>query len=121
VSARAERWKAAWESRDADRVAALYLPDATHASSLVPRLFPQPDGEAVLRGVETIREYARLALARFTELRFAIENVVEDSDRTAIEYRRHSNLDVAKPSHVLELIEWSGDRIRAVRVFHFGS
>ena len=120
MSERAERWKRAWESRDVERVAALYEEGATHRSSLVPRLYPElpADRDGTLRGVAEIREYARRGLSRFTELRFEIDLVVESGDATAIEYRRHSNLDVERPAHVLELIEWSGEKIRAVRVYH---
>lgn len=47
------------------------------------------------------------------------ESSTESSSRAAIEYRRHSNVDGANPAHVLELVEWGGALIKAVRVFHF--
>ncbi|HYL58598.1 MAG TPA: nuclear transport factor 2 family protein [Candidatus Acidoferrales bacterium] len=118
VSARVEAWKLAWESRDAARVAALYAPDSTHESALVPQIYPEL-GRTTLHGPAEITEYARRGLARYRELRFAIISVVESGDRAAVEYRRHSNLDGANPKHVMELIEWRGDLIAAVRVFHF--
>jgi ketosteroid isomerase-like protein len=117
TSARVEGWKAAWESRDAAAVAALYAPDATHASALIAQIYPEL-GRLVLRGRHEIAVYARRGLARFTELRFEILTVTETGDRAAVEYRRHSNVDGANPKHVLELIEWRGDLISAVRVFH---
>lgn len=117
MSERVDRWKEAWESRDAERVAALYASDATHASAVVARIFPEAGG-AVLHGVEQIREYARRGFSRFTHLRFEILTVTEASGRSAVEYRRHSNLDGDQPAHVLELLEWNGDRLQAVRVFH---
>ncbi len=73
----------------------------------------------VLRGRHEIAVYARRGLARFTELRFEILTVTESGDRAAVEYRRSSNIDGANKPHVLELIEWRGDLISAVRVFHF--
>jgi hypothetical protein len=112
------RWQAAWESRDADRVATLYLEDATHASARVAAVFPDL-GTTVLRGVSQIREYARRALARFSSLRFEILTVTEGPIRSAVEYDRHSNLD-EHPARVLELIEWRSELIAAVRVFHYG-
>lgn len=117
-SARVEAWKAAWESRDPATVAALYAPDATHESALIARLYPEL-GRLSLHGRHEIAVYARRGLARFTELRFEILTVTESDDRAAVEYRRHSNIDGANPVHVLELIEWRGDLISAVRVFHF--
>ena len=119
-SARVEAWKAAWESRDAAAVAALYAPDATPASALIAQIYPEL-GRLVLRGRHEIAVYARRGLARFTELRFEILTVTETGDRAAVEYQRHSNVDGANPKHVLELIEWRGDLISAVRVFHFHS
>ena len=118
VSARVDAWKAAWESRDAARVVALYAPDATHQSALVAQIYPEL-GRVTLHGPAEIAEYARRGLSRYTELRFAIISVVESGARAAVEYRRHSNLDGANPKHVMELIEWRGELISAVRVFHF--
>ncbi len=117
VSARVTRWKEAWESLDANRVAALYASTATHTSGLVPQLMPETQSTS-LHGVEQIREYARRALARYSQLRFDVRSATENEDFSAIEYLRHSNLDGASPRHVVELIEWQGSRIRAVRVFH---
>jgi ketosteroid isomerase-like protein len=117
-SARVEEWKSAWESRDPATVAALYAPDATHESALIAQIYPEL-GRLVLRGRHEIAVYARRGLARFTEIRFEILTVTESDDRAAVEYRRHSNIDGANPAHVLELIEWRGGLISAVRVFHF--
>ena len=118
MSTRVDDWKAAWESRDVERIVALYAPDATHASHLVPRFLPEAGG-AVCRGREQIAEYFRRALGRFRELRFALATVTEDATRSAVEYHRHSDVDGANPKHVLELLEWRGGVLSAVRVFHF--
>jgi len=118
MSARVERWRAAFESRDVERVIALYEPAATHASALVSRLYPEVGGSE-LRGAAQIREYLRRALERYSWLRFEVLSVTETADRSAVEYLRQSDVDGSHPAHVLELIEWGGDHIRAVRVFHF--
>jgi nuclear transport factor 2 (NTF2) superfamily protein len=118
MSTRVDVWKAAWESRDVARIAAMYAPDATHASELVTRLLPEAGGP-VCRGREQIAEYFRRALGRYRELRFELDTVTEDATRSAVEYHRHSDVDGANPRHVLELLEWRGDLLSAVRVFHF--
>lgn len=117
ISARVKAWKEAWESRDIDRVAALYAPSARHQSAKVTAIYPElRRGHLVSR--DEIREYARRAFERFTELRFEISATIEDRDRAAVEYHRHSNLDAANPQHVLEWIEWRDGLITDVRVFH---
>ena len=117
MSARVEAWKAAWESRDVARIVAMYAPDATHTSELVPRILPEAEGTTCV-GREQIAEYFRRALGRYRELRFELLTVTEDATRSAVEYRRHSDVDGGTPRHVLELLEWDGRRLAAVRVFH---
>jgi ketosteroid isomerase-like protein len=120
ASGRVEAWKAAWESRDAASVVALYTRDATHESALVAKVYPEL-GRTSLQGHHEIGVYARRGLARYSELSFEILSVTEAGDRAAVEYRRHSNLDGGNPAHVLELIEWRDAFIIKVRVFHFGA
>ncbi len=115
-SPRLTRWRTAWESRDPDRVAALYRADATHRSARVAQVCPEL-GTTTLCGVAQIRDYAARGLARFDVLRFEILWSADDGERSVVEYDRHSNLDAA-PARVIEVIEWQGEMIRAVRVFH---
>ena len=118
ISARVEKWKSAWESRDPLRVVALYLPDGAHQSAVIERIYPEL-GRTELRGRDEIAEYCRRGFARFSHLNFEILTVTEEGERSAVEYRRHSNVDPDHPAWVLELIEWSGDLIDSCRVFHF--
>lgn len=118
VSPRVAAWKNAWESRDPVRVVSLYARDATHASAKVAALRPEL-GRSELRGHAEIEEYASSAFRRFTWLRFDLLTVIESSDRAAVEYLRHSNLDADNPSRVLELLEWREGLVSVVRVFHF--
>lgn len=112
-----ERWKAAWEGLDPDKVAAMYAPTATHRNAVVERVCPEL-GRIELRGREEIREYARRAFTRFTAIRFEIVAVIEDDTHAAVEYRRHLNADTTA-TDVLEVLEWTGDLLTACRVFHF--
>jgi ketosteroid isomerase-like protein len=117
MSPRVARWKAAWERRDVATIVALYADDATHASGVVAQVWPEL-GRTTLSGRAELAEYFRRALARFAWLRFEVVTVTEDAARAAVEYRRHSDRDGDRPKHVVELLEWDGDRLRAVRVFH---
>jgi ketosteroid isomerase-like protein len=83
MSTRVDDWKAAWESRDVARIAAMYAPDATHARELVPRFLP----EAGCRGRDQIAEYFRRASGCFRELRFDLDTVTEDATRSAVSVR----------------------------------
>jgi nuclear transport factor 2 (NTF2) superfamily protein len=116
-SRRVLAWQAAWESRDPEKVAALYADNATHASAVVSQIYPEIKS-SVLKGRDQIREYARHGFARFTHLRFELLTVVESDSAAAVEYLRHSNIEPDKPKHVMELLEWDGELIRACRVFH---
>lgn len=115
-----EKWKAAWESLDAEKVAAMRAPSARHQSAWIDRLYPEL-GRAELRGRDEIREYARRVFTRFTQIGFEILTVVEDATHAAVEYRRHSNVDGANPAYVLELLEWSGDVRTSVLVSIFSA
>jgi nuclear transport factor 2 (NTF2) superfamily protein len=116
ISARVEKWKSAWESRDPKRVVALYSPTGTHQSSVIAHVYPELD-RTILNGRDEIGEYARRGFARFSRLQFEILTTTEEGDRAAVEYRRHS--DAAAVAYVLELIEWSRGLITSCRVFHF--
>ena len=113
---RIERWKAAWESSDVARIAALYAEKCRHESALVPRLYPEAKGN-VLVGAKALRAYLARGVTWFTGVRFEVLSFVEDGERSAIEYRRFSDVDGASPTHVLELIEWNGNKIRSAVVF----
>jgi hypothetical protein len=113
---RIARWKAAWESSDVERIAALYAAKCRHESGLVRRLYPEAKGN-VLVGPKALRAYLARGVTWFTGVRFEVLSIVEDGERSAIEYRRHSDVDSSSPAHVLELIEWSREKIRSVVVF----
>jgi ketosteroid isomerase-like protein len=115
---RVQRWRAVWEGADADAVAALYAEDATHASAGVAARMPEL-GATQLRGRAQIREYAQISFARVKDIRFEILGVTSERARDVVEYLRRSSIDAAGPKHVVEILEWEGGLLAAVRVFHF--
>ena len=118
ASARVRRWQAAWESLDPDQVLALYRADATHASGAVRSIMPgRTDG--MLRGLPEISAYARGVCQRVQSLDFALTRVTEIGTRSFVEYRRTMNGDADKQVGVLEVLDWDGDKLAAVRVYHF--
>jgi hypothetical protein len=117
LSARVLSWREAWHSGDAERVAALYAADGTHDSAKVAAAMPAPGGRTALTGRDEILAYARKAFARVGWLRFEFLNVVESESLSAMEYLRTSGID-ATPHRVVEILEWKGERLKAVRVYH---
>ncbi len=113
----ATRWKEAWESLDPDRIAALYAPDAKHKSSVVARLAPEAK-ENTLNGREEIRAYAKKVAGNISSFRADIIGVVTEGNKAAVEYWRVRNGEEAQRARVLELIEWEGDYLTDVRVYH---
>lgn len=117
ISARVLRWREAWHSGDAERVAALYAADGTHDSAKVAAAMPELGGRTALRGRDEIRSYAAQAFKRVGWLRFEFLNVVESDTLSAMEYLRTSGID-ATAHRVVEILEWDGDLLKAVRVYH---
>jgi uncharacterized protein (TIGR02246 family) len=111
------RWKAAWESLDAERVAALYAEDGTHMSGVVTERMGIADG--TLRGRDAIRAYAAAARARLKNFRADIIDVVAGNGRASVEYWRVLDGDEAARTRTVEILEWRGGEITACRVFHF--
>lgn len=117
MTERVRYWKEAWESLDLERIVGLYAADATHTSRLVVRLCPEI-GSETLHGEAEIREYVTRGLVWFVKVDLQIGAVLESENRSAIEYRRCSNVDGVQ-AHVVELIEWRGRLIRSAVVFQF--
>lgn len=118
VSNRVQDWRAAWQGRNADRVAALYLADATHMSARVAELMPDLQTDT-LKGRNQVRAFAAESFRRLQRIEFEILSVTEEAERSAIEYLAHTDPGPPEPRRVVEILEWSGPLIQAARVFHF--
>jgi len=118
ISKRVLRWQAAWQGANPDQVAALYVSNATHASAAVKARMPEL-GTAELCGPDQLRAYAEKSFALVKNIRFEILGVTTQGSRDVVEYLRQSSIDTVGPKHVVEILEWEGDMLTAVRVFHF--
>jgi len=116
VPPRVEAWRAAWQSGDAARVAALYVANATHESAKVATAMPAL-GRTFLKGRAEIEAYALRAFARVHPLRFDIERVIETDSESIVEYVRHA--PNVEPMRVCEILRWRGKLLSSVRVYHF--
>lgn len=111
------RWREAWQSLDADRIAALYATDATHMSAVVTERMGRADG--TLRGVDEIRAYASVSASKLKSFRADFINIIQEEGRAAMEYWRIINGNETGRTRVVEILEWHDDKITACRVFHF--
>lgn len=115
------KWQSAWQSLDPETVAALYAPDGTHMSDGVVKRMGRLDG--MLCGPDEIRAYALASVAQMQSFRIDILDVISQTDtgggRAAVEYWRVVNGDEASRKRVVEILEWTDNRISACRVFHF--
>ncbi|MFO1189211.1 MAG: nuclear transport factor 2 family protein [Alphaproteobacteria bacterium] len=86
----ATRWLDAWNSRDLERILALYAEDCEMASPNIATLGLDPSGR--LRGKTALRHYWGGALARLPQLHFTVHDVYVGPDSVIIHYtndRRH--------------------------------
>lgn len=115
------RWRDAWQSLDPVTIAGLYAPEGTHMSAVVASRMKRPDGTLI--GPAEIRAYAEATAAQLDSFEADIMNVIAEETssggRASVEYWRTVNGDRAGRKRVVEIIEWSDDKITACRVFHF--
>jgi len=109
----AERWLAAWNAHEPDRIMALYAPDARHTSARVRTFVGDTD---TLTGRGAIGEYVRRGLDRYPTLRFEPVSVSTGPRTVVIEYVRHG-ADASELT--VELLELNADGLIAhARVYH---
>ena len=81
----AVKWRDACNSRDLDRITALYSEDVVFKSPRVRTVSGEPS--ATLTGKDAVRDYWRKILERRPDLRFEIGQVFVGADSIALEYR----------------------------------
>lgn len=109
----AERWLAAWNAHDLERIIALYAADARHTSARVLALGGSDD---TLSGREAIADYFRRGLERYPDLRFEPISVSTGPRTVVVEYLRH-NVGPSEPT--VEVLETNEDGLIVYsRVYH---
>ncbi|MBN9594643.1 MAG: nuclear transport factor 2 family protein [Afipia sp.] len=81
----AKTWIAAWNSRDLDRVLALYADDSEMVSDKIIKLELNPNGR--LRGKDNLRAYWGRALPLRPKLHFTLINAFVNPDSVVVLYR----------------------------------
>jgi uncharacterized protein (TIGR02246 family) len=78
-------WVAAWNSRDLERVLALYAEDAEMTSDRIPAL--GFDASGTLRGKENLRAYWRKGLSLVPNLHFTLIDTYVSPDSVVVFYQ----------------------------------
>src|SRR5882724_9675712 len=81
----ADKWKAACNSHDLDRIMALYSEAIVFKSPRVSAISGEPGG--TLHGKAAVRDYWRKIFEKHPELIFAVGQVFTGMDSIALEYR----------------------------------
>lgn len=113
----AERWLAAFNTRDLDALLALYDADAVHVSPKLRDRQPETRGE--IRGVDALRDWWRGAMDRLPGLRYEPLHITcgeEPDGRVFMEYRR--TVPGEADLLVAEVLVARGGRIVHSMVFH---
>lgn len=81
----AERWIAAWNAHDLDRILALYTEDFAMASPYITALTGRADGR--LQGRVEVGAYWAAALGKYPDLEFRLVDVLIGADSVVLYYR----------------------------------
>ena len=117
-----QEWLEGWNGHDLDRIMRHYAEDATFQSPSVLSMMPGTDG--LLRGRAAIRELYGLALSRFPQLRFELDEVIERPYGVILIYHKRG-VFAEEPGLTVELFElrdglvqrnvvyWGAEEVRA--------
>ncbi|XZF16399.1 nuclear transport factor 2 family protein [Chitinophagaceae bacterium MMS25-I14] len=110
----AQKWFAAFNEHDLEKLLALYDDNAVHYS---PKLkVRQPETNGFVRGKSELRAWWKDAFERLPELHYEVITLTANDDRVFMEYMRRvpGEADMA----VAEVLEIKDGFITASRVYH---
>ena len=110
-----EEWLAAWNAHDVEGVGAHFAEDAEFVSPSVLAMGFDPRG--VLRGRAAIAAQAKAAFARYPNLRFEVETVLEYGDHHVLVLYRKHGVFAEHPGLTVEVFEVAGGLIRRSTVY----
>ncbi|MFS8070597.1 MAG: nuclear transport factor 2 family protein [Byssovorax sp.] len=110
----ARAWLDAFNSRDLERLLALYADDAVHTSPKLRVQKPETSGE--IRGKDALRAWWADAMSRLPGLHYAGKHLSAGEDRVVMEYERQNPGEASYM--VAETLVVSGGRIVSSHVYH---
>lgn len=103
----AEHWLAAWNGHDLEAIMSHYDEDVELISPVAAQLLGAPGGKVI--GKSALREYFRLGLAAYPDLRFELKELLAGLDSLVLYYTNQNGTRTA------ELMELSHDgKVRRV-------
>src|SRR4051812_10524948 len=108
-----ERWVAAFESKDLDRVLAFYTEDVIFHSPLIARLSHDPSG--TVHGKAALRAYVKKGFEVFDHIKFNVLDVLRGVDSIAIHYKGITG------THVVEVLFFDADGMVRESYVHYAS
>jgi ketosteroid isomerase-like protein len=108
-----ERWVAAFESKDLDRVLAFYADDVIFHSPLIARLSHDPSG--TIQGKAALRAYVKKGFDVFDHIRFRVLDVLRGVDSIAIHYKGITG------THVIEVLFFDAHGVVRESYVHYAS
>jgi ketosteroid isomerase-like protein len=110
----AQRWFAAFNSKDLERLLALYHDKAEHFSPKLKVRHPETNG--LIKGKNALRTWWQDAFDRLPSLHYEIVRFTPHEDRVFMEYVRH--VDGEEDLYVGEMLEIQNGLIIKSSVFH---
>ncbi len=107
----ASRWNDAWNSRDAEQLAAFFMPEGTYY---------EPDLDGKVRGADGIQSVASRTWADWPEVTFEAVSITVEDPRVAVEWRssaRHKS-GVELQLEGVDVLTWEGDKIASAQVYY---
>lgn len=114
LSTIADKWFAAFNTKDLDGLLALYADDAVHFS---PKLkIRQPETNGLVQGKAALRAWWQDAFERLPQLHYHPTSYTADAERIFMEYIRQ--VPGEEDMRVAEVLEVRNGIITASRVYH---
>jgi steroid delta-isomerase-like uncharacterized protein len=106
-----DAWNAAWNTKDADKLAAFFAPGATYY---------EPDLPGVTDGDKGIREAAQKTWSDWPEATFELVSMTVEEPRVVVEWRSTATHRSGKVLRLegIDVLEWDGDKIKSARVYY---
>ena len=115
LSDRLRSYLEAWADMNPEKVSQNYLDDATHRGPGMVLLAPEI-ADHTLRGAAAIRQFVKANKPEEIVITYRVHWALETESTSVAEYEFMSP-EWAAPGFAVDIIEWSGDKVKSVRAY----